>query len=122
MLTRWLHVSGMFAVLLALMAQLGMSTNVPSVDPVATVTALCHIDDDSGGTPSPTSPSHPADCLVCPLCGTLHVQLAILVSDASVPKPPMVPVNNRSGWLPPPTAPPALHRPPNHPRAPPIFS
>ena len=57
MLTRWFHVSGMFAVLLALMAQLGMGTSVPSIDPVAGVTALCHIDEDTGGTPSPTSPS-----------------------------------------------------------------
>jgi hypothetical protein len=122
MLTRWLHVSGMFAVLLALMAQLGMSTSVPSIDPVATVTALCHIDDDSGRTPSPTSPSHSADCLVCPLCGTLHVQLATLVADASVPKPPTVPVGKGSSWLPPSTAPPAPHRPPSQPRAPPVFS
>jgi hypothetical protein len=122
MLTRWFHVSGMFAVLLALMAQLGMSISAPSIDPVAGVTALCHIDDDTGGTPSPTSPSHSTDCLVCPLCGTLHVQLATLVADTAVPKPPAIPVSNRSSWLPPSTAPPALHRPPNQPRAPPIFS
>ncbi len=107
--------------LLALMTQLGMSSSVPTIDVVATAAALCHTDEDTGGYPSP-APSHSADCLICLLCGTLHIPAAVLVSDASVLKPPAVRAINRSGLPPPSTAPPAPHRPPSQPRAPPIFS
>jgi hypothetical protein len=121
MLTRRFHLSGLFAVLLALMAQLGISANVARVDPVATATALCHTDDDGGSTPSP-APLHSADCDVCPLCGTLHVQAAVLVAEAPILRPLAVFTIDRSNLPPASTAPPSLHRPPSQPRAPPTFS
>jgi hypothetical protein len=112
---------GLFAVLLALLAQLGVGASVPHVDPIVTAGALCHTDDDTGGAPLP-GPSHPADCPVCPLCATLHAQGLALVSDApSVTQPALLAI--RRSELPPlSTAPPSPHRPPSQPRAPPTFS
>ncbi len=121
MLTRRFHLSGIFAVLLALMAQLGISASVSRVDPLVAATALCHTDDETGGTPSP-APSHSADCDVCPLCGTLHVQAAVLVAGSPILKPSAVLTIDRSNLPPASTAPPAPHRPPSQPRAPPVFS
>jgi hypothetical protein len=118
MLTRRFHLSGMFAVLLALMAQLGIGATVPRLDPTAGAAVLCH---DDGGAPS-KPPMHTDECLVCPLCLALHVQVAVLGTDGpALPQPPVLAVP-RLGLLPPSTAPPALHRPPSQPRAPPIFS
>jgi hypothetical protein len=121
MMNRRFHLSGLFAVLLALMAQFGAGADVPRIDPVAAVGMLCHTEDDAGGTPS-KSPSHSPDCPVCPLCVALHAAPAALVpviatlaaADAGVVL---------KGELPPPsTAPPASYRPPSQPRAPPTYS
>ena len=121
MMTRRFNISGLFAVLLALMAQLGLGASVPRIDPISGSAAICHTRD---GTPTDRVPSpepgHPADCPICPLCVALHVQPAMLASAETI-TPPAI------GWtvirieLPPPAiAPPAPHRPPSQPRAPPI--
>jgi hypothetical protein len=114
------HLSGLFAVLLALMAQLGAGAAVPRIDPVVAAAVLCHTD-DNGNAPT-HSPSHLPDCLVCPLCATLHGQQAMLIAEAPRLIPPPVPAVRRAELPPPSTAPPALHRPPSQPRAPPTLS
>jgi hypothetical protein len=120
MLNRWFQLPGIFGVLLALMVQLGLGASVPQIDPVVTGAGLCHTD-DSGGAPS-RAPTHPADCPVCPLCSVLHVQATILAADAPGLPPPAIAVLIRPELPPPSTAPPAPHRPPSQPRAPPLFS
>jgi hypothetical protein len=112
---------GVFAVLLALMAQLGAGATVPRFDPIVTAGALCHSEDDTGGTPIP-GPGHPADCPVCPACIALHSPGVALVSTAQTLPPPAVVAIRRTELPPPSTAPPSPHRPPSQPRAPPIFS
>jgi hypothetical protein len=119
-LTRRFLLSGLFAVLLALMAQLGAGATVPRSDPVVAAGVLCHTDDD--GTPPADGPAHPADCQLCPLCGPLHSQQAVLVSTAPSLTPTTVLAVRRAEMPPPSTAPPALHRPPSQPRAPPTAS
>jgi hypothetical protein len=114
------HFSGLFAVLLALMAQLGAGAAVPRIDPVAVSAVLCHTDDR--GNPPAHGPNHSPDCPVCPLCATLHVQQAVLASAAPRLMPPSVEVTRRDGLPPPSTAPPTLHRAPSQPRAPPTYS
>ncbi len=124
MLSRRFHLPGLFAVLLALMAQLGAGATVPRLDPIALLTGaatLCHIDDDQGGPPSP-APGHPADCLVCPLCAALHAPAAPLVASGPALTPPRLRTERRAELPPPSTAPPAPQRPPGQPRAPPITS
>ncbi|MDR3531587.1 MAG: hypothetical protein P4L90_13670 [Rhodopila sp.] len=121
MLNRRFHLHGLFAVLLALMAQLGMGASVPRIDPIVGAETLCHTTDDTGGTPS-QAPVHPADCLICPLCIIHHAQPATLVSDVPSVTPPGL-VGERRVELPPPsTAPPTAYRLPSQPRAPPIYS
>jgi len=123
MLSRRFHVHGLFALLLALMVQLAVGASVPRLDPMVVITgaaALCHATDDTGGTPN-RSPSHPPDCLVCPLCVALHAQAIPLIADAAVPAPPTIPAERRAELPPPSTAPPAPHRPPSQPRAPPAY-
>lgn len=119
MLNRRFHLSGLFAVLLALMAQLGAGAIVPRIDPIAGVGMLCHTDDS--GAPS-KAPGHPADCPVCPLCVALHAPAVTLVSAVAAPMPPVTVVVLKAELPPPSTAPPAAYRPPSQPRAPPIFS
>jgi hypothetical protein len=115
------HLSGLFAVLLALMAQLASGASVPRFDVLATAGVLCHIDEDTSGAPL-QAPGHPADCPLCPLCVTTHVQSAALVSAPAILTPPAVLATVRAELPPPSTAPPSSYRPPNQPRAPPIFS
>jgi hypothetical protein len=119
MLKSRFRLSGLLAVLLALMAQLGAGAAVPSIDPVAVAGVLCHSDDD---TPPAHGPAHSSDCLVCPLCVTLHAQQVVLASAAPEPTPPPALVMRRAELPPPSTAPPAPHRPPSQPRAPPTAS
>jgi hypothetical protein len=119
-LTRRFPLSGLFAVLLALMAQLGAGATVPQIDPVGAADLLCHTGDD--GTPPANAPAHPADCPLCPLCATLHAQQAVLVSAPPRLTLPSVLAVRRAELSPPSTAPPAPHRPPSQPRAPPIAS
>jgi hypothetical protein len=124
MLSRRLHLPGLFAVLLALMAQLGTGATVPQLDPFALLAGaetLCHTDDDAGSPPS-QAPGHPADCLVCPLCAALHAPAAPLISSAPDLTPPGLRAERRAELPPPSTAPPAPHRPPSQPRAPPVVS
>jgi hypothetical protein len=121
MLNRRFPLHGLFAVLLALMAQLGAGASVPRIDPVTGVGALCHTQDDADGAPS-QAPSHPADCPVCPLCIALHAPSVILASAGPPPLPPVIVVVLKIELPPPSTAPPSPHRPPSQPRAPPIFS
>jgi hypothetical protein len=112
---------GVFAVLLALMAQLGAGASVPRIDPIMTAGALCHTDDDTRGVPLP-GPAHHSDCPVCPLCAAVHAQGLALVANAPALTRPAVLAVRRTELPPPSTAPPAPHRPPSQPRAPPVIS
>jgi hypothetical protein len=112
---------GVFAVLLALWAQLGAGISVPRIDPVAAAGVLCHAEDDTGGVPLP-GPGHPADCPVCPLCAAVHAHDLALLPNVQILTPPAGLAVRRAELPPPSTAPPSPHRPPNQPRAPPIFS
>jgi len=106
MVNRRFQLSGLFSVLLALMAQLGAGATVPRLDPIALITgaaSLCHVADDAGGTPNP-APAHSSDCLVCPLCAALHAPAAPLPSGVRILTPP------------------SPNRPPSQPRAPPAYS
>ncbi len=123
MLNRRVPVHGLVAVLLALMAQLGIGATVPRADPLAQIIGaenLCHAPDGAGDTPP--APAHPLDCLVCPLCVAVHAPAVILVSDVGVQAPSAAVVVLRSELPPPSTAPPSSHRPPSQPRAPPTIS
>lgn len=124
MSVRRVPLHGLLIVLLALMVQVGTGAMVPRLDPIdaiADIHAICHAADESGGTPT-HAPGHPADCLVCPLCLTLHAPAAMLVP-GGVPLPPTRHMVVPRGELPPPsTAPPFSYRPPNQPRAPPLIS
>ena len=113
---------GLFAVLLALMVQLGLGATVPRTDPGTLVAgSICHVQDDASGGPS-SPPGHPADCLVCPLCISVHApSLPLLAAAVSLPSPPVV-VVARIELPPPSTAPPSAQRSPNQPRAPPTYS
>lgn len=117
-------VHGLLAVLLALMAQLGISATVPRLDPLAQIIGaeiLCHASDGAGDTPAP-APLHPLDCLVCPLCVAIHAPSIIPISDAAIPIPSAAIVVPRSELPPPSTAPPSGHQAPSQPRAPPSIS
>jgi hypothetical protein len=112
---------GLFAVLLALMAQLGSGARVPRVDPVVAAGVLCHSDGNDSQLPA-HGPNHPSDCPICPLCATLHAQALALPSDTPLLTPPAIQAILRPELPPPSTAPPALHRSPSQPRAPPTLS
>jgi hypothetical protein len=121
MFSRRFRLPGLFAVLLALMAQLGAGGSVPADNPVADAAVLCHTD-DAGRAPAHTPGHHPIDCPICPLCAPLHVSLAALIPAGVKLPPPAVVVVARTELPPPSTAPPSPHRPPSQPRAPPTFS
>lgn len=121
MLSRRFQLHGLFAVLLALMAQLGAGASVPRINPVAVAGVLCHAEHDAGGKPSHV-PGHPDDCPICPLCVALHAQPATLASAITAPRPPAIAVFVKIELPPPSTAPPAMPRPPSQPRAPPSVS
>lgn len=112
--------AGLFAALLALMAQLAAGAMVPRMAPLAQIASaevLCHSDD--GGAAPDQQPNHPMDCLVCPLCAAVHAStLAVLPTPPDVPLVHVMPA--RLAGLPPPARAPALAwRPPQQPRAPP---
>ena len=121
MLNRRFHPSGLFAVLLALMVQLGVGASVPRIDPVTGVAALCHAEHDGDGRPS-KAPLHPADCLACPFCAALNAAAFVLVPVIDRPSPPALVVVDKTALPPPATAPPIADRAPGQPRAPPILS
>jgi hypothetical protein len=139
MFNRRISLIGLFAVLLALMAQLSLGASMPldarttGIDPVAVAGVLCHSDGDFFGTPSQVprqqggqghqdGPKHPDACVICPLCVALHATAPVLVSTGSTVPAPIVRTALKVGLPPPSTAPPAAHRPPSQPRAPPILS
>ena len=117
MLNRRFKLHGIFGVLLALSVQIGMGANVPRIEPLDRTVALCHMDDD-GSSP----PSHSADCLICPLCIILQIQLVVLDEGRCILKPRAALTITRPEQPPPARAPPTAFRPPVQPRAPPLFS
>jgi hypothetical protein len=121
MLSRRFYLQGLFAVLLALMGQLAVGASVPTINPVAAAAVLCHTD-DAGRAPSHPPGHLPADCPMCPLCGMQHAATAALPPASLAALPRIVGVLLKTELPPPSTAPPAPHRPPSQPRAPPIFS
>jgi hypothetical protein len=124
MLNRRVPVHGVLAVLLALMAQLGISATVPRLNPLAQIIRaemLCHPPDGVGDTPAP-APMHPLDCLVCPLCVALQAPPIILVGDGEVTSPSAAVVVLRPELPPLSAEPPSSQRPPSQPRAPPAVS
>lgn len=123
MTSRRLSLHGLFAVLLALAAQLGIGASVPRADPIAVAAAaICHTDGNAGGAPGAPAPAHPLDCLACPLCIALHAPATALIALGTTLAPPAAMVVLRSELPPPSTAPPAPRRPPSQPRAPPTSS
>jgi hypothetical protein len=98
-----------------------MGASVPLFNPIADAAVLCHTD-DAGRAPSHAPGHFPANCLICPLCGTLHVSLVTLVPAGAALTPPAGGIVRKTELPPPSTAPPTLQRPPNQPRAPPVFS
>ena len=119
-----LPLSGLLAVLLALMAQLAIGASVPRLDPLAQIVGaevLCHAPNRADDAPTP-APMHPLDCLVCPLCVAVHGPAIALVPGVAILKPSAAVVVLRSELPPPSTAPPSSHRPPSQPRAPPTIS
>ena len=124
LLNRRVSLHGLLAVLLALVAQLGVGATVPRVDVFAQFVGaeapLCHAADERGTNPS-QPPSHPADCLVCPFCIAVHAPAATLICEGAVAMNRSVVAALRPELPPPSTAPP-YHRLPSQPRAPPIYS
>jgi hypothetical protein len=114
------HLFGLVAVLLALMAQLGAGATVARIDPLAAAGVLCHTEDNDN-TPA-HAPNHPADCPQCPLCAAVHSQAVVLADVTQATQPALVLTVLRPELPPPATAPPAPHRPPSQPRAPPHLS
>ena len=125
MLNRRVPLYGLLAVLLALMAQLGIGASVPRVGVFAQIAGaeapLCHAADERGPNPA-QPPIHPADCLVCPLCIVVHTPAATLMCEGVVAINRGVVTVLRPELPPPSTAPPTHHRLPSQPRAPPIYS
>lgn len=119
MLQQRFQLSGLFAMLLALMAQLGAAANQPQIDVAAANVVLCHSDD---GNPPAQAPPHPTDCPMCSLCIGSHVQAPVLAAEPRLPPAPRLLPARRPELPPPATAPPLPHRPPNQPRAPPAIS
>ena len=124
MLNRRMPLHGLLAVLLALMAQLGTGARIPRVDAFAQIVganALCHSADESGTNPS-QPPSHPADCLACPLCVAVQAPAATLIHEGAVAIHRGVVAVLRPELPPPSTAPPFYRWQPSQPRAPPTYS
>jgi hypothetical protein len=121
MVARRVPLYGLFAVLLALMVQLGAGIDVPRIDPLTGLATLCHAAHQTDGAPS-RAPSRSADCLLCPLCIALHAPSALPALDAAIPLKRIVAVVVKAALPPPSTAPPSEPRRPSQPRAPPTVS
>jgi len=131
MFSRTRPVWGMFAALLALIAQIALGAAAPEAElrlaaanaAVAALDAapICHTDD--AGNPAPGQrPSHSNDCLACPLCVVAHAPVvALVVPPVAIPAPPET-LADRSELPPPATAPPVFAWTANQPRAPPAVS
>ena len=122
MLTRRFRLSGLFVMLLALMAQLGWNARVPDVQRMDLAAmlgdagAICHSSSGAGGQKSPDMPGQ--DCPMC-LCCISTVQAAILpVPIVSVPLPVAIPPA-RFAVAPPATGPPPVRFAIARPRGPP---
>ena len=125
MIGRRFHPWGVFAVVLALVAQL---STVASVAPdgavplrlLAAQTIICHT--DSHGRPPARTPHHRPAYPACPLYVGAHNPVSVLpVQAPDLPPPPVLAIA-RAELPPPATAPPAPRYSPSHPRAPPTFS
>jgi hypothetical protein len=124
MLTRRFPMFGLFAVLLALAAQLGSGAALPRT-PVPASVMLCHSanSDGGGGDSLPVhDPTHPATCQLCPLCLTQPTQGETLIPAATVLAPPAVLAAVARQRAVTATASPAPRRPQSQPRAPPAAS
>jgi hypothetical protein len=118
--------SGLFFALLALVTQLAFGATVPNVEAtqisalvaVANATTICHAHEPSDQTPS--APHNPADCAICPLCGSLSVPALAIAFGPVLPRP-RITVAAPAVILPPATAPPAIRVQAHKPRAPPAF-
>jgi hypothetical protein len=107
----------LFLALLAIMAQLTVATAVPASSvSLADVTVLCQHD---GKSDAPAAPAHHTpDCSVCFFCHNVVGTAGLIATPPLLPIPAIAPVA-RAVVLPPATAPPAFHRAPSQPRAPP---
>lgn len=126
MLNRRLHPFGLFAVLLALLAQLGFGATVPQADPAQLfdeLQTICHAGsaDETDQTPS-HGPSHPGECPVCSLCVARHTPTPTLLDGASVLALPSVRLVAQVDLPPPATTTPSSRWDPSQPRAPPTQS
>jgi hypothetical protein len=122
MLTRPFRLSGLFVMLLALVAQLGWSARVPDVQRMdlaallGNAGAICHSSGGAGGQKSPAMPGQ--DCPMC-LCCISTVQTAVLpVPIVSLSLPVAIPPA-RFAVTPPATGPPPLRFAIARPRGPP---
>lgn len=122
MLTRRFRLSGLFVMLLALVAQLVWNARVPDVQPMdlaallSDAGAICHSSGGAGGQKSPAMPGQ--ECPLC-LCCISTVQAAVLpVPIVSVPLPVAIPPA-RFAVTPPATGPPPVRFATARPRAPP---
>jgi hypothetical protein len=115
MLTSRFRLVGMFAVLLALMAQLGAGASVSDM-PRMHLAAICHISGGPGGQKSPAIPGQ--DCPICICCiGTV---LAAVLPVPMVSLPPQAAIAPaRFVVTPPSTGPPPVRFAIARPRGPP---
>ena len=94
---------GLLFALLALAMQLRFGAAIPGQGVPAALEAaatICHT-----GAPPDQAPSHPGDCLVCPLCVSRAASVFVPQSSPSVPAPRVVAIA-RAAVPPPSTAPP----------------
>jgi hypothetical protein len=135
MVIRRLHPLGLLAVLMALLAQLALGATVPDGDMAqdsneAGFICQSFVWDDTtqvagvkdAGEPTTPAPHDPDDCPICAQCLVMHLPGVVLLPVIAILPPPSVVVVQRTELPPPSTAPPAPHRPPSQPRAPPVLS
>jgi hypothetical protein len=117
-----LHLPGLLMVLFALSVQLGVGSRVPQIDPlIQELATLCQASAAPDQSPH-QAPAHPMDCLLCPLCMTVHVASAWILPQAVVILVPVIGVAERPELPPPSRAPPPARRYVAQPRAPPAHS
>jgi hypothetical protein len=125
MIRRRIPASGVFLVLLALVAQLAFGAVVPRPE-VALVLeqtgVICHAAEPSGGTTPPAHHHNTPDCQFCPLCMSLATPGVVLPESAPHPVPPRAVAFHRAGLPPPAAAPPIEAVRTAQPRGPPILA
>ncbi|HEY8289360.1 MAG TPA: DUF2946 family protein [Acetobacteraceae bacterium] len=113
---------GLLFTLLALSVQLAAGAVVPpaqAMQSLAVAGTICHTGDNPADQ-APSTPHHPANCLLCPVCGTLASHVAPLPLDAPLLPPPSRRAIALQSPPPPATAPPLPSRSNAQPRAPPL--